>query len=134
MHGSRCSFLVDCGTCENDILRQKLPLHLLVLLVEEVLDPGCPQVMQQCQPGMMEYGLESVFLNNCYARGGCRHAPYTPICASGPNGAILHYGHAGAPNSELTCALCPPANEVGRAHLTAVHEMRHACTCVKVSS
>ena len=58
--------------------------------------------MQRCQPGMMEYGLESVFLASCYAHGGCRHAPYTPICASGPNGAILHYGHAGAPNSEPT--------------------------------
>ena len=33
-------------------------------------------------------------------QGGCRHAPYTPICASGPNCAVLHYGHAGAPNSE----------------------------------
>lgn len=32
-------------------------------------------------------------------QGGCRHAPYTPICASGPRCAVLHYGHAGAPNS-----------------------------------
>ena len=28
-----------------------------------------------------------------------RHNSYTCICASGHNGATLHYGHAGAPNS-----------------------------------
>lgn len=39
-------------------------------------------------------------------QGGCRHAPYTPICASGPNCAILHYGHAGAPNSMSKPTLC----------------------------
>ncbi|CAL8463429.1 g2963 [Coccomyxa elongata] len=56
------------------------------------------EVMQRCKPGMMEYQLENTFLSYCYSEGGCRHAPYTPICASGLNCAILHYGHAGAPN------------------------------------
>jgi hypothetical protein len=55
--------------------------------------------MRKCRPGLMEYALEAVFLRDCYLLGGCRHAPYTPICASGPNGAVLHYGHAAAPNS-----------------------------------
>lgn len=56
------------------------------------------EVMRQLRPGMMEYEAEALFLAHCYRRGGCRHAPYTPICASGRNGAVLHYGHAGAPN------------------------------------
>ena len=29
---------------------------------------------------------EAQFLCACYSTGGSRHAPYTPICASGPNG------------------------------------------------
>ena len=33
-----------------------------------------------------------------YAKGGCRHAAYTSICACGPSSAVLHYGHSGAPN------------------------------------
>ncbi|KAA6426409.1 MAG: xaa-Pro dipeptidase [Trebouxia sp. A1-2] len=56
------------------------------------------QVMQQIKPHMMEYAAESIFMYTTYSRGGCRHAPYTPICASGPNGSTLHYGHAASPN------------------------------------
>ena len=55
-------------------------------------------VMRMARPGMVEYELEAKFLYEIYAHGGCRRCAYTSICACGPNGAVLHYGHAGAPN------------------------------------
>lgn len=45
-----------------------------------------------------EYQAEAVFLAHTYYVGGCRHMSYTCICGVGTNSAILHYGHAGAPN------------------------------------
>ncbi|GBP04384.1 Xaa-Pro dipeptidase, partial [Eumeta japonica] len=59
------------------------------------------QVMLYAKPGRMEYQCESVFLDHCYRVGGCRHVSYTCICGTGHNAAILHYGHAAAPNSRL---------------------------------
>eukprot|EP00249_Psilotum_nudum_P008075 c21027_g1_i1 orf=409-1881(-) len=57
------------------------------------------EVMQAAKSGMTEYQLESIFLHHVYFHGGCRHVSYTCICATGENGAILHYGHAAAPNN-----------------------------------
>lgn len=54
--------------------------------------------MRYAKAGKSEYQCESTFLDYVYTKGGCRHVSYTCICGSGPNGAILHYGHAGAPN------------------------------------
>ncbi|XP_001358031.3 xaa-Pro dipeptidase [Drosophila pseudoobscura] len=57
------------------------------------------KVMKFIRPGKMEFEGESLFLHHSYSVGGCRHASYTCICGSGTNSSILHYGHAGAPNS-----------------------------------
>ncbi|KFM24391.1 Xaa-Pro dipeptidase [Auxenochlorella protothecoides] len=56
------------------------------------------RVLQAVRPGMYEYQLESLFLHDIYSEGGCRFSPYTPIFGSGPNSAVLHYGHSGAPH------------------------------------
>eukprot|EP01107_Rhizomastix_libera_P006067 TRINITY_DN2017_c0_g1_i1.p2 TRINITY_DN2017_c0_g1~~TRINITY_DN2017_c0_g1_i1.p2 ORF type:complete len:401 (+),score=95.55 TRINITY_DN2017_c0_g1_i1:380-1582(+) len=57
------------------------------------------QVAKTVRPGMMEYQLEATFLHHIYFESGCRQPSFTPICGSGPNSAILHYGHAGKPNN-----------------------------------
>eukprot|EP00759_Apiculatamorpha_spiralis_P026152 PhF_6_TR29277/c0_g1_i1/m.42893/K14213/PEPD; Xaa-Pro dipeptidase len=48
-------------------------------------------VMKQCRVGMSQRQLESLFLHDVYSTGGCRHVSYTCICATGCDGAVLHY-------------------------------------------
>ena len=47
---------------------------------------------------MYEYEMEALFEYYCKRYGAMRQMSYTCICATGDNPAILHYGHAGAPN------------------------------------
>lgn len=57
--------------------------------------------MRHVRPGLAEVQLEAMFRAwTCYY-GGSRHTAYTCICATGHNGATLHYGHAGRPNDRI---------------------------------
>ncbi|KAH9376446.1 hypothetical protein HPB48_010615 [Haemaphysalis longicornis] len=77
----------------------KTPLEMEVLrYANRVSSEAHKEVMRRIRPGMHEYQLESLFLHKCYGDGGARHVSYTCICCTGHNGAVLHYGHAGAPN------------------------------------
>lgn len=59
------------------------------------------EVMRSMRPNRFEYQYESLFQHHVYAKGGARHVCYTCIGASGTKCAVLHYGHAGEPNSRL---------------------------------
>ena len=62
------------------------------------------RAMRLACAGVMEYELEAAFQHECYAGAGCRFQAYTAICACGPNSAVLHYGHAAAPNDRRLAA------------------------------
>ncbi|KAH7726291.1 xaa-Pro dipeptidase [Aphelenchoides avenae] len=80
----------------------KTDLELEVLrYASKIASDAHKSVMQHIKPGKHEYQLESLFRHTSYYTGGCRHLAYTCIAASGCNGAVLHYGHEGAPNDRL---------------------------------
>jgi Xaa-Pro dipeptidase len=80
----------------------KTPEELEVLrYTNKVSSNAHRAVIKSIKPGVTEYQMESLFLHECYSKGGCRNPSYTCICCSGPNGAVLHYGHAGAPNKRI---------------------------------
>lgn len=84
--------LADCRVVKS-------PLELSLLRhVTELTSLAHAYTMARTRPGMMEYQSESLFRHYCYYSAGMRHVGYTSICACGPNPAVLHYGHAGAPN------------------------------------
>lgn len=80
----------------------KSPEEIEILrYVAKVSSDAHIKVMQFMRPGRCEYEGESLFLHHAYAVGGCRHTSYTCICGTGVNSAVLHYGHAGAPNDRI---------------------------------
>ncbi|XP_031388715.1 xaa-Pro dipeptidase isoform X2 [Punica granatum] len=82
---------------ECRVLKSDLELAL-IQFANDISSEAHVQVMRNIRVGMKEYQLESMFLHHTYMYGGCRHCSYTCICATGGNSAVLHYGHAAAPN------------------------------------
>jgi len=79
----------------------KTPLELDALrYANKISSEAHMHVMRTMKPGMMEYQAEATFRHHTYFYGGARHVCYTCIAGGGASGAVLHYGHAGAPNDQ----------------------------------
>ncbi|KAL9330086.1 hypothetical protein ACSQ67_005089 [Phaseolus vulgaris] len=84
---------------ECRVIKSKLEIEL-IQYANDISSEAHVEVMRKTKVGMKEYQLESIFLHHTYMYGGCRHCSYTCICATGENSAVLHYGHAAAPNDK----------------------------------
>jgi len=86
---------------ELRVIKTEMELEVL-RYVSRVSSAAHRHVMRQVKSGKItrEYQAESEFMSYSYSVGGCRHVSYTCICGAGRSGAVLHYGHAGAPNNQ----------------------------------
>jgi Xaa-Pro dipeptidase len=91
----RESTMLHRGLHEARVVKSAAEVEIL-RFANKIASAAHREVMRHCKPGMMEYQLESIFRHHCYMHGGMRNTAYTPIAGSGPNAAVLHYGHAGA--------------------------------------
>jgi len=80
----------------------KTPMELDVLrYASQITSEAHKHLMRTVKPGMTEYQCEATFLHHIYFYGGARHVCYNCIAGAGRSGAVLHYGHAGAPNDQV---------------------------------
>jgi len=98
-------FKVDSKILHHEIsecrlIKSALELEVIRYAVE-TSSAAHRHLMRAVKPGMYQFQVESMFMHYCYFYGGMRHCAYTCIGASGCDCAILHYGHAGAPNERL---------------------------------
>lgn len=78
----------------------KKPMELALLEhITQLTSLAHAYVMRNTTAGMWEFQCESLFRHFTYYNYGSRLQSYTSICGCGPNAAVLHYGHAGEPNS-----------------------------------
>lgn len=86
---------------ELRVIKTEMELEVL-RYVSRVSSAAHRHVMRCIKSGKItrEYQAEAEFMNYSYSVGGCRHVSYTCICGGGRSGAVLHYGHAGAPNDQ----------------------------------
>ena len=96
----KCKFDIQEEIVNLRMIKTDMELELMHY-VNKISSDAHKEVMKFTKPGLFEYQQESLFLHHCYTEGGCRLPAYGSICASGPNSAILHYGHAGEPNSRV---------------------------------
>ncbi|KAL7137526.1 hypothetical protein ABFS83_10G098200 [Erythranthe nasuta] len=98
------NFVADLNTLhpiltECRVVKSALELAL-IQFANDISSEAHVEVMRKTKVGMKEYQLESLFQHHTYMYGGCRHCSYTCICATGDSSAVLHYGHAAAPNDK----------------------------------
>ncbi|XP_014205223.1 xaa-Pro dipeptidase [Copidosoma floridanum] len=86
--------------CECRVIKSESEVEVMRYVVK-ISSEAHKAVMKMVRPGVAEFQAEAEFMRYVYSEGGCRHVSYTCICGSGCNGAILHYGHAGAPNNKI---------------------------------
>nr|CDS28436.1 xaa Pro dipeptidase [Hymenolepis microstoma] len=95
-------FKVDSSVLHHEMSECRLiksPLELEVIRYAVSMSSAAHRhLMRKVRPGMFQFQAESIFQHYCYFYAGMRHVAYTCIAATGCDCAVLHYGHAGAPN------------------------------------